>query len=58
MLVLLSPAKTLDESTIETGCKLSEPLFTSQTHELVSLLQSLSKADLQQTLAVSANLAR
>ena len=58
MLVLLSPAKTLDESPTETVCKRSEPLFTSQTQELVSLLQSQSKAELQQTLAVSANLAR
>ena len=58
MLVLLSPAKTLDESSIALECKLTEPSFPVQTQQLVSTLQSQSKSDLQHTLAVSANLAR
>lgn len=57
MIVLLSPAKTLDESTSELPCKPSEPLFTKHTLELVTHLQTLSKAELQSTLATSNSLA-
>ena len=58
MLILLSPAKTLNESSVDTGCKASESQFASQTQDLVTCLQSLSQTALQQTLKVSPNLAR
>lgn len=58
MIILLSPAKTLDEGAVDLGCKASEPLFASYTQELLTSLQSLSKAELQSTLGVSLTLAR
>lgn len=58
MLILLSPAKTLNESTVDTGCKSSESQFSSQTKELVTCLQSLGQNALQETLRISQKLAR
>ena len=58
MLVVLSPAKTMDISTCDTSYELTEPSFNSCTQELVQILQSYDKAALQKALGVSTALAR
>ena len=58
MLVVLSPAKTMDISACDTSVELTEPSFESCTQELVQILQSYDKAALQKVLSVSAALAR
>lgn len=58
MLVLLSPAKSINAVVENTTVSLSTPGFDTDTAELVQTLQSYSKAVLQQTLGVSSALAR
>ena len=58
MLVVLSPAKTINESGCTTACEQTSPIFEERTQELLRLLQSCSKAELQTKLGVSSSLAR
>lgn len=58
MLVLLSPAKSINADVEDTTVSLSIPGFDTDTAELLETLQSYSEAVLQQTLGVSPALAR
>lgn len=58
MLVLLSPAKSINAEVEDASASLSTPGFDTDTAELVQILQSYSKAVLQQTLGISPALAR
>lgn len=58
MLVLLSPAKSINADVEDTTVSLSTPGFDTDTAELLDILRSYSKAVLQQTLGVSPALAR
>lgn len=58
MLVLLSPAKSINTDAEHTIVSSSTPGFVTDTAELLQTLQSYSKAVLQQTLGVSPALAR
>lgn len=58
MLVLLSPAKSINTDDEHTTVSSSTPGFDIDTVELLQTLQSYSKAVLQQTLGVSPALAR
>ncbi len=58
MLIVLSPAKTLDyESKLSTK-KYSEPLFLEQSSHLIARLRKQSSGDLQELMGISAELAR
>ncbi|KAL3154041.1 hypothetical protein ABBQ32_013588 [Trebouxia sp. C0010 RCD-2024] len=57
MLVLLSPAKSINTDAEHTIVSSSTPGFVTDTAELLQTLQSYSKAVLQQTLGVSPALA-
>lgn len=56
MLILLSPAKTLDFSSPDLN-KFSTPDFTSDIHSLVSVLQKKSAKDLTKMMSISEKLA-
>lgn len=58
MLVLLSPAKSINAEVEDTTISLSTPGFDTDTAALLQTLQSYSQAVLQQTLGVSPALAR
>lgn len=58
MLVLLSPAKTMNESAHAVPCECTAPRFEGCTEALVQTLQSYDKAALQKALSVSVSLAR
>ena len=58
MLVLLSPAKSINTDAEHTTVSSSTPGFDTDTAVLLQTLQSYSKAVLQQTLGVSPALAR
>ncbi len=56
MLVLISPAKNMAKSERRVQA-MSQPIFQANANELVQQLQKLQKADLQQLMKISANLA-
>lgn len=58
MLILLSPAKSLDFETPALVKTSSEPIFVDETAYLSQLAADLSVADLQRLMSISANLAQ
>ncbi len=58
MLVLMSPAKTINESAHVLPCECTAPRFEGCTEALIQTLQSYDKAALQKALGVSVSLAR
>jgi len=57
MLILLSPAKTLDFETTPKTEKISKPIFSGNTNKLVKKMQEKSPADISKLMGVSASLA-
>ncbi len=57
MIVLISPAKTLDYSTTEIGLT-SQPAFQKETKELVGILKKKSSKAIRELMHVSDNIAR
>ena len=57
MLVIISPAKKLDMKTLN-GVQQTEPLFSSDTKELVSLMRCLDVNGLKSLMGLSDSLAR
>ena len=57
MLILLSPAKTLDFETTPKTEKASKPVFSVNTNKLVKKMQEKSPEDISKLMGVSANLA-
>lgn len=58
MLVLLSPAKTLDyESPLPDGLPATKPVFTARAAELIAILRSLSPQQIAQLMSLSDKLA-
>ncbi|HNQ69282.1 MAG TPA: peroxide stress protein YaaA [Bacteroidales bacterium] len=57
MIVLLSPAKSLDFESPAISDKISEPLFPDETSELLKVLSKLSANDLQGLMSISPALA-
>ncbi len=58
MLVLLSPAKTMNESAHVVSPECTAPRFEGCTEALVQTMQSYDKAALKKALGVSISLAR
>ena len=58
MIILLSPAKTLDFKTPAITSSLSDPLFQKENKVLVDALSQLSEHDLQDLMEISSDLAR
>ncbi len=56
MLILISPAKTLDFATPTSGDRFSEPVFLSETQELVGQLSQLSAAEISSIMKISEKL--
>ena len=57
MLILLSPAKTLDFSPAPEGLALTRPAFSRDTGELAALARTLKPADLKRLMGISDKLA-
>lgn len=57
MITLLSPAKTLDESTPIPTKKTSQPRLLDHSEELISILRDKSVRDLEQLMGISTELA-
>lgn len=57
MIVLLSPAKSLDFETPAISDKISEPVFANETSELLDVLSKLNANDLQELMSISPVLA-
>lgn len=57
MLLLISPAKALDESPAPTGLNLSQAEFLPQAEVLMSVLKPLGSVDIQQLMGLSEKLA-
>ena len=57
VLVLISPAKTLDFETRRGGLKIHRPHFADKAAELVSVAKNLSPAQLQKLMGISPKLA-
>lgn len=57
MLLLISPAKALDESPAPTGLDLSQAEFLPQAEALMSVLKPLGPVDIQQLMGLSEKLA-
>jgi uncharacterized protein len=57
MLLLLSPAKTLDESRLKRDIQPTQPRFLPQTAELVAQLQQHTEAELSRLMGISDKLA-
>ena len=53
MLILISPAKTLDFATPATGDRFSEPAFLAETKTLVEQLQKLSAQEISDLMKIS-----
>ena len=58
MLIVLSPAKTLDYETPPTTKKHSEPEFLQRSAQLVEDARALSPADLRELMGISEALAK
>jgi uncharacterized protein len=58
MIVLLSPAKTLDFKTAAISSNFSEHIFEYENKQLVDVLSQLSELDLQELMKISPDLAR
>ena len=57
MLTVISPAKTLDFESPAATTKASQPAFTRQTRELVSIMRSKTPKDLRTLMGISPKLA-
>jgi uncharacterized protein len=57
MIVLLSPAKSLDFDSPAISDKISEPVFVKESSELLKVLAKLSVNDLQELMSISVALA-
>ena len=57
MLILLSPAKTLDFETTPKTDKASKPVFSGNTNKLVKKMQEKSPEDISKLMGISASLA-
>ncbi|WP_026758689.1 peroxide stress protein YaaA [Sediminimonas qiaohouensis] len=57
MLIVVSPAKKLDMSTVDSAAP-TRPQFMEQARELAAVARGLSAADLQKVMGISDNLAR
>lgn len=57
-IIILSPAKTLNESVKYLNVKHSTPRFTEKTNQLVELLKQYSQRDLEALLGVSPKIAK
>lgn len=57
MLTVISPAKTLDFESPAATTKASQPAFTRQTRELVSIMRSKTAKDLRTLMGISPKLA-
>ena len=57
MLILLSPAKTLDFETTPKTEKISKPIFSSNTNKLVKKMQEKSPKEISKLMGISGNLA-
>ncbi len=57
MLIVLSPAKTLDFSPAPAGLTATRPLFAKDTNELARIAQTLAAADLRRLMGISDKLA-
>lgn len=57
MIVLLSPAKSLDFESSAISDKISEPVFAKESSELLNVLAKLSVNDLQELMSISPALA-
>jgi cytoplasmic iron level regulating protein YaaA (DUF328/UPF0246 family) len=57
MIVLLSPAKSLDFESPAISDKITEPLFPNETDQLLKVLSKLSANDLQELMSISPALA-
>ena len=58
MLMLLSPAKTLDFSTVSDDLAVSRPRFAKSTAELAKIARTLKVADLKRLMGISDKLAK
>ena len=58
MLVLLSPAKTLDESPVSLPVKPSPPVFADKALELAGILKTYRPEDLADLMGISEKLAK
>lgn len=58
MLMLLSPAKTVDETASRTGLPQSEPRLKEHTQELLQILRKKSVADVKKLMSVSDSIAK
>lgn len=57
MIILLSPAKTLDFNAPSISSKISEPRLVAETSKLIDVLSKLSAKDLEELMEISLNLA-
>ncbi|MEQ9115405.1 MAG: peroxide stress protein YaaA [Rickettsiales bacterium] len=57
MLILLSPAKTLDEMPLNLSIKSTDPYFQKEIRELVAVMRKKSSDDLQKLMGVSKKIA-
>jgi len=58
MLILVSPAKTLDFETISIAPKHSQPLLLDKSETLIDELTTKSPADLEKLMGISSKLAK
>ena len=56
MIVILSPAKTLNFKTDSPTQKYSQPIFTSQAEKIVDVLRNYSPANLKELMKISSGL--
>ncbi|UDF02194.1 peroxide stress protein YaaA [Asticcacaulis sp. AND118] len=56
MILLLSPAKSLDETPVTPPLATSEPRFARETHSLLKVMKTQKPADLQRLMDISAKL--
>ncbi|MBA58953.1 MAG: peroxide stress protein YaaA [Gammaproteobacteria bacterium] len=57
MLILISPAKTLDFETVPKTKKASKPIFGTTANKLVKIMRQQSASDLSKLMGISKNLA-
>ncbi|MFT4090854.1 MAG: peroxide stress protein YaaA [Asticcacaulis sp.] len=57
MLILLSPAKSLNETPVSTDISVTEPRLSKETHALLGVTKKLKAADLKSLMGISDKLA-
>ncbi len=58
MYAVLSPAKTLNFSSVDTGLSATDPVLMSHTQELVSIMKNYSSDDIKNLMSVSDKIAQ